>query len=325
MPTIMTHDFFGRDVLADYSKSCGSTRAERDAFLLGNQGPDPLFYLAVDLRMHRMHRLGSLIHSERPTALLQALSASLAVLTERERPVGTAYAHGFLCHYLLDSRMHPLVFSWEYRLCDAGITGLTRENGSEVHGIIERELDEMVLFARTGSSIAEYAPTAHILQADDETLDIIEKMYAFIALTVYSQVIRTDLFRKAVHDFRRVQHMFYSPTGTKRDLLAGIEERVRPYSLLRSMSHRPIKREASWFENREHQPWENPFTGAITTLSFWDIYNQARSLAVQAIEAFDTAPFDETHARQITGDLNFSGEPMPENEGSMRLCFDHES
>lgn len=325
MPAIMTHDFFGRDILADYPKSCGTTRAERDAFLLGNQGPDPLFYLAVDPRMHRMHRLGSLIHNERPTALLQALAASLAVLNEKELPIGTAYAHGFLCHYLLDSRMHPLVFSWEYRLCDAGITGLSRENGSEVHGFIERELDELVLFARTGSSIAEYAPTTHILQAEDETLDIIEKLYAFMSLTVYSEVIRTDLFRTAVHDFRRVQRMFYSPTGTKRTILAGVEERIRPYSLLRSMAHRPVKREASWFENREHQPWENPFTGEIVTLSFWDIYDRTRTLAVQAMKAFDDPQFDEARARQITGDLNFSGEPAPESEGSMRFCFDHES
>jgi hypothetical protein len=324
MPAIMTHDFFGRDILTDRPELCGGTRTERDAFLLGNQGPDPLFYLVIDPRMHRMHRFGSLMHNERPTALLQALAASLSVLDEAEKPIGTAYAHGFLCHYLLDSHMHPLVFSWEYRLCDAGVTGLTRENGSEVHGFIERELDEMVLFARTGLSIAEYAPTAHILQADDKTLDTIEKIYAFMALTVYGQVIRTDLFRTAVHDFRRVQHMFYSPTGTKRSILAGVEERVRPYSLLRSMAHRPVKLESSWFENRGRQPWENPFTGRTAAVSFWDIYEQAHSAAVAAIASFDAPGFDGTRARKITGDLNFSGEPAPDIEGGMRLSFDLE-
>ena len=47
------------------------------------------------------------------------------------------YLLGFLCHYLLDSTVHPLVYANQYALCDAGIDGLSREDGSEVHAVIE--------------------------------------------------------------------------------------------------------------------------------------------------------------------------------------------
>ena len=47
MPAILTHDFFGQDVYAAHSHVIGKSIDEKDAFLLGNQGPDPLFYLVL--------------------------------------------------------------------------------------------------------------------------------------------------------------------------------------------------------------------------------------------------------------------------------------
>ena len=43
MPALITHDFFGRDVYDRLYTFIGGSRDEADAFLLGNQGPDPLF------------------------------------------------------------------------------------------------------------------------------------------------------------------------------------------------------------------------------------------------------------------------------------------
>ena len=54
MPAILTHDFFGKDAFDIAAGKLGfSTMEEREAFLLGNQGPDPLFYLAADPLLHR--------------------------------------------------------------------------------------------------------------------------------------------------------------------------------------------------------------------------------------------------------------------------------
>ena len=54
MPALITHDFFGRDVYDRLYTFIGGSRDEADAFLLGNQGPDPLFYLVLSpqLRAH---------------------------------------------------------------------------------------------------------------------------------------------------------------------------------------------------------------------------------------------------------------------------------
>ena len=78
MPAILTHDFFGRDAYDDVSASRGFvTQQQRQAFLLGNQGPDPLFYLVADPLVGRENRVGGLMHHAKPARLLSALRDAL--------------------------------------------------------------------------------------------------------------------------------------------------------------------------------------------------------------------------------------------------------
>ena len=309
MPAIITHDFFGRDVYDLLFQTIGGSRDEADAFLLGNQGPDPLFYTVASLRMTTYHKLGNVMHSQKPAELLAALKESLGVLEEDEKAIGRAYALGFLCHYALDSTMHPLVYCNEYALCDAGEPGLTRDDGSEVHGGSESEVDERVLFTKRGDTVATFNPSREILHASSFVLRAISKMYAYVALNVYGEIVPKDLFEVAVKDFRLVQGLFYSPTGTKRAVIGNIERLVRPHSFYQSMSHRAMESTTSVFDNHERAAWTNPFTGDVRTTSFWDLYEQAQTKAKGLISAFDQPGFTVEKTRELTGELDFSGKP----------------
>lgn len=310
MPALITHDFFGQDVYDRLFRTIGGTRDEAEAFLLGNQGPDALFYSVLNPRLREHNRLGNVMHNEKPTELVRAFKDSLSILDEEEFPVGRAYALGFLCHYTLDSTMHPFVFFHEYQLCDAGEPGLTRADSTEVHAVIESELDELVLTAKRGETVATFEPWREILQASDFVLDTVSKMYAYVALTVYGRIVPPRMFTQSVRSFRRAQKIFHSPTGLKRSALGRIEELVRPHSFVRSMSHRPVELEESAFDNREHDTWENPFTGEMSTASFWDLFEEALEKAEANLAAFDADDFDEAAARRITGDKDFSGRPV---------------
>ena len=310
MPAIITHDFFGRDVYDRLFSLIGGSRDEAEAFLLGNQGPDPLFYSVLSPRLRAHNRLGSTMHDKRPSELLAAFKDALAILNGAELPAGRAYALGFLCHYTLDSTAHPFVYFNEYQACDAGEPGLSRKDGSEVHAVIESELDELVLYEKRAATVAEFDPAQEILKASDFVLHVISKMYAYVAITVYGQIVPPDLFATAVRDFRIAQRAFYSPRGVKRAVIGRIERLARPHSFLRAMSHRPVELTESIFDNRGRAPWENPFTGAVRTAGFWDLYDEALEKACENIVAFDQEGFDVEAARRITGDLNFSGEPV---------------
>ena len=313
MPAILTHDFFGRDAIDGVSSQVNlMSRDAHDAFMLGNQGPDPLFYLVVDPKIGKQSRVGDLMHHARPAKLLLSLHDALSMLTRAERSVGEAYAAGFLCHYLLDCTAHPLIFANEHAICDAGVDGLDRSDSSIVHAEIERELDEMVLYAKRHETVVDYRPYREVLKGSDATLAIIDKLYFYMALWSYNRTLELDTYSHAVKSFRLVQRAFYSPKGRLTGALATVEcfgGRKR-YSLAKAMSHRVRASADSSFANQDHQSWDDPFTGKASTDSFWDLYEEALSRVFDAEATFLGDGFDIQAAEKLTGGLNFSGMPV---------------
>lgn len=319
MPALITHDFFGRSMLratledGSLAGLVGSSRDERDAFLLGNQGPDPLFYAAAVPWLAKFGSVGSRMHDEKPGELLCAMRRAADMLPTGKRSVGIAYLAGFVCHYALDSTAHPLIFAQQYAICDAGVPGLTRADGTEVHAVIESELDEMTLFTRTGLTIEAYAPQREVLRASADVLDTVSRLYCYAALVTYGVRVPQALFAACVRSFRRVQRFFHSPTGRKREIVSGIERLVRPHSFYGAMSHRPVPRAETAFENRERAPWTNPFTGEASNASFADLVERAKGKAAEGMRWACAERFEASRADEITGGLNFSGKPSGAN------------
>ncbi len=318
MPAVLTHDFFAADALGAASHVLYfSNFDEHDAFKLGNQGPDPLFYLVADpLSDPDTRDFGNTMHHDRPARLLCSLHDAISMLSESERPVGEAYAAGFLCHYLLDSTMHPFVFAWENALCDAGVPGLDRSDHGKVHAEIERDFDEMVLYTKTGETVETYAPYKHVLQGSDEVLATIDKLYFYMGLWTYSETLPLDIYSRAVKSFRRVQHLFWSPGGGKARVLGTVERAVTHdrYSLYCAMAHRARAEKTSDFDNRDHREWRDPFSGEVRTEGFWDLYQAALDRMPAAEECFFDDCFDLRRAEELSANLNFSGEPVEDGE-----------
>lgn len=310
MPAILTHDLFGRDVFDDASDVLGlTTDDEKDAFLLGNQGPDPLFYLVIDPLMRKWSPLGNAMHDARPALLMLAMREAVAGLEGRERALARAYVAGFVCHWLLDSTVHPFVYAWQHGICSAGVPGLDERAGSRVHAEIERDLDEMVLFTITGQTVRSYRPHARTLSASREVLAAVDKVYFYISLWAYNRAIDPRTFSTAVREFRLVQHVFDSPSGRKRALLGMLERACgrTPFSLVCAMSHRDRAELTSDFDNRAHRAWEHPFTHERSEKGFWDLWGDARSRVPSALRAFFSMGLDLADAREFTGDVNFEG------------------
>ncbi len=313
MPALITHDFFGRDVYDENRRLIGATPDERLAFLLGNQGPDPLFFLVITPRMKPFYRIGSIMHRIDPALLLAAMRESLDALDDDELPVGRAYLVGFYCHYLLDRSMHPLVYSQQFALCDAGIEGLTRKNGSDVHAEIEREFDEMVLFEKTGRTVRTFKPYKEVLRASDPMLLAIGKMHEFACMKALRTFPPTDMFATGVKNFRLAQRVFYSPAQRRANAFAFVETRLlrRGASFFKAMSHRDRAEATSVFDNHEHLAWENPYTHETSTDGFWDIFEAARAQAKVDLATLLAPVFDEAAVMLLTRGINFSGKPAP--------------
>ena len=215
MPAIITHDLFGKDVYGETFDTIGGSRDAAEAFLLGNQGPDPLFFVAPDPRYRRVGKLASTLHRARPAEFLVALKSAVRELPAQERSIGRAYALGYVCHYLLDSTVHPLIISQVNALCGAGVEGLTTEDAHEVHAVIETELDELVLTAKRDETVATYHPATSVLRGRDSMLDTVGRLYATAIDAAFGLTMPKGMFKSAVRAERAAQRALYSPTGAK--------------------------------------------------------------------------------------------------------------
>ncbi|MBQ8394855.1 MAG: zinc dependent phospholipase C family protein [Clostridia bacterium] len=139
MPAVYAHCRFGEELISYLPPSLQKgLEPYMDAFRLGTQGPDILFY-HKPLKSNPLRKKGSDMHRKAGKSffLRQAKRLLTENLVKKEGDgyvpdsADAAYIAGFLCHFLLDVRLHPTVY-------EAQATGLA-------HGKIESELEKYML------------------------------------------------------------------------------------------------------------------------------------------------------------------------------------
>ncbi len=174
MPALHTHLRFGREVLNTLPEPYTKV-IERfpEAFALGTQGPDILFY-HKPLKSNEIRKRGSILHTwsgekfflaQGEKLLENAPDGKVETLLENNGALA-AYTCGFLCHFTLDTLCHPY------------IDGNSTEALS--HGKIESEFDKVNL-RLDGKPIRGYNTATPIVdkngvkEAVAKTLDVEEK------------------------------------------------------------------------------------------------------------------------------------------------------
>lgn len=104
MPDFYAHQVFGGLVLSALPDPARTRiEAEKEGWLCGLYGPDPLFFHSLR-RGDPVCAEGHRLHSCPPAQVLERFRAAAGRV-----PCATGYAAGFLCHYVLDAVCHPIV------------------------------------------------------------------------------------------------------------------------------------------------------------------------------------------------------------------------
>ena len=140
MADFVSHHLFGRQALTVFPAPAQRAAACRPAcFFWGCQGPDPLFYRKI-LLGSPLHKLGKRMHSEKTDELFAALSRAVRDLSGDAQEIAAAYFYGFVCHYALDSEIHPYVYCRQVQFC----TENPKLSASAVHSRIESDIDYLL-------------------------------------------------------------------------------------------------------------------------------------------------------------------------------------
>ena len=315
MPQMVTHYRFGLDASESLDQSItGASPEARAAFLLGNQGPDPLFFLMLCPWRGGLDEVGYLMHEARPTALLAAAATYARGLEGRRGVVAKAFVAGFACHYLLDRSVHPLVYFWQNGIIENS-DGLTEDDEDQVHAEIERDFDEAVLYSRFGATIETVKPGELALAGSDFVLDVCGEVFSFAVNHTYRVGLPDEAYGEGIRAWRTLLRIIWSPSGTKRAILSNIEGAITGgYSTLAGLSHRPRAEAFSVFANSDNRPWTDPFTGEVRHESLEDLAKRALTEAPGLVDALVGDGAQLTDLTTLTHGLNFEGNTVNEDE-----------
>ena len=201
MPAIYAHLRFGEKVgklLPTHFQNLLSAYPE--AFRLGTQGPDILFY-HHPLKKNDIRKRGTYLHTLSGETFFteQAKKLSLAdgdldgIL--RENGALAAYTCGFLCHYTLDTLCHPFI---DEHSCEA-----------VSHGKIESEFDKYIL-RKDGKPIRGYN-TASVISGENGTQEAcaitVDIPQSNIAVSIKTMRKINGLFSKKCEPFHAFMHL----------------------------------------------------------------------------------------------------------------------
>ena len=211
------------------------------AFILGCNGPDMLYFYQMynPRRKISMKKLAMRMHTEKTGLFLQNLFRFAQTNAQKD------YCLGFLCHYALDSVMHPYI---NYITTAYGHS-FNCEYG---HYWFESSLDSHLSHHESGEAAAH--PNAYAPE--------IKKMYMDQIVTLFKQAVEatyTDIefdrseYNKIFSDYRKVKKLLYAPYNVKSSF-SGIAELVLKHPKGYIASHmqpctKPLEDVAMWRNN----------------------------------------------------------------------------
>lgn len=295
MPYLYAHALHGLSAQALFEKPLFDiTSAHADAFLLGLYGPDVYFgdRLPPPLFAKHQKQLANDLHGLDAGVLFQKLFA----LTYRDDRA-FSYAIGFLCHFVLDSTLHPYIES--------------RARGGD-HTRYEMRQD-LLIRKRADDARLFVPPTA--LYRTDTALRLADTLHTLLFKELFAR--NTDgVYRRSYKKWQRVQQLVYDPTGRKRKLLARLDRASGHEGRLSGFLLTIDPDDARDLFNEAHEPWCAPWDiHSVSTESYFDLFDSAvldasaianSAFTERAYGIFDDAISIIGH-RCMDGTTSFSG------------------
>jgi len=309
MPDMLAH-YLVADAAARQAGNCIGPFVDRafDAYKVGAQGPDVLFYSRL-FRRRRRSGLASLTHQHHTTAALRRMLDRAAALPEQRREVAHAFIAGYASHLCLDAEVHPWVMYWT-----GDITGAAgREATTEAfrrHGILEASLD--VLLRGERSVRTDWLRTQRLLHLPAAQAEIISELLSDMLLDVYDTEFTPAEARASFRAMEWIYATMSDPRAVPTRLIAAAAPLTQHRTVVRSQIYpeAPAPTAASLYSRRH--PWRHPFSpNEARTETFAELCDTATAETVLCLQAICAVAREEAaadDALRVIGDRSmFTG------------------
>mgnify|MGYP000012339301 FL=1 len=270
MADFVSHHLFGEQALAVFPAPVQELAKKHPvSFRWGCQGPDPLFYRKI-LLGSPLHKLGNRMHSEQTDELFAAFAQAVHCLTGTAQEIAAAYFYGFLCHYALDSEIHPYVYCRQEQIRSAD----AKLSASAVHCQIESDIDYLLYERVRGAAVTTFAPEdLYSLPAEEKA--VLSVLLHVVLHKVYGVQVAPHELRCALDEMLSWESFLYSDHRAVYRTAQRLERLAGRGALL--SGHMKIEQPGWDALNEQHAPWHNLWTPAQTrTDSVPELFGLAR-------------------------------------------------
>ncbi len=288
MPSYITHTLFGQDVLQQLQEdgaqdAANIIKANATAFQWGAQGPDILFFKnGFKKAPNPLGDYGAKMHKIKNSELFYAIQEYLA--TPDVPDAAKAYAYGFICHYCLDSRIHPYVYFMQEKLRHTYDSSLPYG----IHMKLETDMDTAIYQKKVGGNIRAYKMDPALIE-EVEQLNAIGDFQSAMLKKVYgAEFDAKDIVLCIQNDFKKERFVF-DVTFYKSFLFFKILEAMRGEKNSQSVNCRPKKVNYDVL-NEKHDVWFN-FRDKTQPLhtSVLDLFAEGTQKASEMIQQMQAA------------------------------------
>ncbi|MDR1542164.1 MAG: zinc dependent phospholipase C family protein [Clostridiales bacterium] len=305
MPAVITHYLMGQAALKKMNDPWLKTLISKnmDAFSIGAQGPDILFFALGD---KELNLTGNAMHESGISSFYSAAIAAAKSAVEESKDIIISYMCGFLCHYALDTCTHPYIYFK---------TGFTDDKGSlkdmekKRHRFLETTIDCLLCEKLGGMSPYKMNISKKILVAG-KGRKVISQFLSQTIQAAYGLEKEPADYAKAMKDMAFIYRLFRDKSGRRRALASFAGKLFRDSGATAALIHYSDVKESVDYLNMDHNLWCFPWDEDIElNLSFMDLYNRAVDDAQIYVNSFAKAvkgTLETKIALSILGGKNFS-------------------
>jgi hypothetical protein len=303
MPDITTHYLFGEEVQKQLPSSLQQLIQQKESiFACGTQGADILFYRKSMPGKNPIPYYASLIHKEKTDQVLLFWKQYLnSKKNTTEYPILSTYYMGFLCHYFLDSTVHPYVYYLTERR--RGQKGYS-PNAHTVHAQIEAEIDSIFYRLMRSKPITSF-PVKEIFTIDHGSKTVIAKGYTELLSHVFGINAPIGEIIKSFDDFVLLSSLLFHKQGLVKSIGLTASKFYQKADAI--MAHTKPEQVLTDTANFCENPWYHPQNHTKkSTQSVLNLFQEAvKTAGFQISQIYETMDSSDTFPFAVT--VNFAG------------------
>lgn len=287
MPSSITHSYFMQDVYNKFEDNLKKKIIIKEAKIFA-QGPDIFYFynMCFGSKSKKYRKMGNYMHKHKVNLYFQNIIKYIIDNKLENNISCLSFLYGSICHYALDSVVHPFVF-YKTGVFKKGIPNTYKYSG--LHQEMEYYLDAYMIFQNEKTEAKNFKMYKHILHKEiinNTTL----KLIGTVIKETYGYSNMDKIYNKCIRDMRNFFRLFnYDHLGIKKKLY-GFVDLITPKKFIRKkkFSFYLTHNSKIHYLNLEKSEWNHPCDIYETyNYSFIELYIIAIERAYNIIKEVD--------------------------------------